>query len=268
MSTDADSRVFVVLPSKDEEPNLARLLPRIADTAEDLASLRRIEVVVVDDGSTDGSAALLDRLDRELPIDIEVVTHERNLGLGASLRDGLLAALRRADADDVVVTMDADDSHPPRLIPDLLARLDEGCDVAIASRFVPGAEIHGVPWFRRLTGRGASWLFGLLLPVAGASDYTCGYRAYRAGLLQRAFDRLGDGFIQEPGFSCMLETLSQLSALEKPQVGEAPLVLRYDRKEGPSKMRVAATIAASLRLAWRRRILREGALAEGLGPPA
>ncbi|MGH7785657.1 MAG: glycosyltransferase, partial [Candidatus Binatia bacterium] len=168
-------------------------------------------------------------------------------GLGAALRDGLGAALARAAADDVVVTMDADDTHAPDLIPAMLAQLDAGADVVIASRFVRGASVLGVPAGRRALSRAASWLLRLRRPTRGVRDYTCGYRAYRVSLLRAATAQYGDQLIAEAGFQCMLALLLRLRAM-RARFAEVPLVLHYDRKRGVSKMDVARTVRDSLRL--------------------
>jgi dolichol-phosphate mannosyltransferase len=155
--------------------------------------------------------------------------------------------------DDIVVTMDADDTHAPGLISRMTMLIEEGNDVVVASRYAPGGRVLGVPLSRRVLSRGASLLFRVVYPVRGVRDYTCGYRAYRAGLLREAFARWGDEFISAPGFSCMVDILLKLHRL-RAVVTEAPLVLRYDRKPGKSKMDVRRTMAQTLSLLARRRL--------------
>jgi dolichol-phosphate mannosyltransferase len=131
--------------------------------------------------------------------------------------------------------------------------IEEGNDVVIASRFAPGGRSIGVPWTRALLSRGASVLFRVVHPIRGVRDYTCGYRAYRAGLLRQAFARWGRDFISEPGFTCMVDILLKLHRLGAVAT-EAPLVLRYERKPGKSKMDVKRTTVDALRLLVRRRL--------------
>src|SRR5205823_11598033 len=88
----------------------------------------------------------------------------------------------------------------------------------------------------------------LVVPVRGARDYTCGFRLYRARTLRRAALAWGDRLIEEAGFTCMAELLLKLGR-GGAAVVESPLVLRYDRKEGPSKMKMARTIARYFALA-------------------
>jgi dolichol-phosphate mannosyltransferase len=180
-----------------------------------------------------------------------LLQHAKNQGLGATLRDGLKAALERSTDRDVIVTMDADATHPPGLILRMLQHVEEGFDVVIASRFQPGSRVFGVSPLRRLMTRGASLLLRALFPM-GVRDFTCGYRAYRAPIIAAAFRQYGDHFIDQAGFQCMLDVLLKLRHLDV-VMGEVPMVLRYDRKAGASKMKVWRTAWASLRLILRRR---------------
>src|SRR5262249_22141031 len=146
-----------------------------------------------------------------------------------------------------IVTMDCDNTHPPRLIPQMLARLDDGRDVVIASRFEPGAKVVGVPRSRVVYSLGAKWLFQLMFPIRGVRDYTCGYRAYRSEAIRLAAQRYGDELITETGFSCMADLLLKLRKLPL-AMGEVPLELRYDRRGTDSKMRVLRTIRQTMLL--------------------
>ena len=242
--------IVVVLPAYNEADALPPLLRRLHGvSAGHFGSA--LSVIVVDDGSSDGTGeaarAAVDGLD------VRVVSHPVNRGLNEAIRTGLLAALDQAGEDDIVITMDADDTHAPGLISRMTMLIEEVNDVVVASRYSPGGRVLGVPISRRILSRGASLLFRAVYPVRGVRDYTCGYRAYRAGLLKAAFDRWGDQFISEPGFSCMVDILLKLSRMDA-VVTEAPLVLRYGRKPGKSKMNVRRTMAQTLSLLARRRL--------------
>jgi dolichol-phosphate mannosyltransferase len=241
--------IVVVLPAYNEAEALPPLLRRLETvSAGHFASALR--VVVVDDGSSDGTAEAARGAAASL--DVRVVVHPQNRGLNEAIRTGLLAALEVASGDDIVVTMDADDTHAPGLISRMTMLVEEGNDVVIASRYAAGGRVRGVTRFRRVMSRGASLLFRVVYPVTGVRDYTCGYRAYRASLLKEAFTRWGDEFISAPGFSCMVDILLKLDRLDA-VITEAPMVLRYDRKPGKSKMNVRRTVGQTLSLLFRRR---------------
>lgn len=242
-------RVHVVLPTYNEAPRLARLLDRI-DRAMKESGLG-YEVILVDDGSRDDTPAIAQKWAERIPMRVE--RHEVNQGLGATIRDGLFAAAERAADDDVVVTMDADDTHTPGLIRRMVRMIAEGHDVVIASRYQPGARTVGVPFLRRLLSYGASLLFRLLLPIRGVRDFTCGYRAYRAEVVKRAIAEHGAAFVEQDGFQCMVDILMKLR--RSPLIfGEVPLILRYDVKESASKMNVPRTIRETLVLLLRERL--------------
>jgi dolichol-phosphate mannosyltransferase len=207
-------------------------------------------IVVVNDGSKDSTGQIAAEYARDLPLIIE--THSVNLGLGATLRDGLLKAIALAHPDDIVVTMDADNSHNPELIPRMGRLIREGNDVVIASRYQPGSKTRGVPGYRRLLSIVGSLLFRLFLPVQGVRDYTCGFRAYRAGALRAGLEHHGKAMFDQQGFQCIVDLLLKLRTLGL-IFTEVPMVLRYDLKEGASKMKVGRTIRASLLLLFKRR---------------
>jgi dolichol-phosphate mannosyltransferase len=237
------AQLIVALPAYNEEGSIELLLDSLCTVLGKLPVLSRI--IVVDDGSTDATAARVLAF-RGCPVSL--VEHDRNRGLHEAVRTGMLEGLRAARPDGVIVTMDADNTHHPDLIPRMLEEISRGADLVIASRFAPGGRMMGASFMRRVYSYGARAILSLRFPAPGVRDYTCGYRAYRAAILQRAFDRWGDEFIRFPGFSCMLDILVRLRSLGA-RIAEVPLVLRYDRKVGPSKMRVFRTIANTLRVA-------------------
>lgn len=242
-------KIWVVLPAYNEAARIGVLLDRI-DEAMVEESLC-YEVIVVDDGSTDATAAIVRERGEAAPITL--IQHERNEGLGATTRDGVFAAAERAAARDVIVTMDADDTHTPGLILRMVRMIREGHDVVIASRYQPGARVVGVPFARRCLSWGGSWMVRLLFPTPNVRDFTCGFRTYRAGLLQEAIRRFGPDLVGQSGFQCMVDILLHLRRMDA-IFGEVPIILRYDLKEGASKMNVGETIVQTLALLLRRRL--------------
>jgi dolichol-phosphate mannosyltransferase len=243
------AKVLMALPAYNEEQSLPELLQRIGDSFAD--SGLAYEVVIVDDGSSDRTAEIASRMSFQMPI--HLVQHKQNCGLGITIRDAMREAVGRASERDIIVTMDADNTHPPGLIPRMVGLIHEGCDVVIASRFQPGARVVGVPIERHFLSVAARLLFTLLFPTRGVRDYTSGFRAYRASVLEDAFTKYGDQFVGETGFSCMADMLLNLRR-QGAMFGEAPLRLRYDQKGGESKMRVFKTIGLTLKLLIRHRL--------------
>ncbi|NDJ53271.1 MAG: glycosyltransferase family 2 protein [Chloroflexi bacterium] len=242
--------ITLILPAYNEEAALPAQLQDIVRQHDNLPNLR---VIVVDDGSADRTAEIVQSVSRVHPW-IHVIQHEQNKGLSQAIQTGFRAALDYSNADDAIIIMDADNTQPVDLIPRMVAEVEGGADVVIASRFQPGAEVHGVPFMRRRYSEGMSLLFRTAFPIENVRDYSCGFRAYRAGVLQRAYDHYGAEFITEQGFACMVEVLFQLDALgDDVTFAEVPMVLRYDQKPTPTKMRVVKTIRDTLRVALRFR---------------
>jgi dolichol-phosphate mannosyltransferase len=244
--------IWMALPAYNEERSLPSLLERFVALVPELE--RRgagLKVLVVDDGSTDGTIAAAERFRGRL--DLEVIPHGVNRNLGAGLRTGITGALQRCAPEDLVATMDADNTHDPGLLPRMWETLErERADIVIASRYCPGGREVGLTPLRRVLSRGASFLLSMVANVRGARDYTCGYRLYRASLLRRALAAWGERLIEEVGFVCMAELLVKLGR-GGAKVAEAPLVLRYDLKEGASKMKVMKTISRYFVMARRVR---------------
>ncbi len=244
----APRTVRIVLPAYNEAENLPGLLRALQETMEDNRLV--YEVIVVDDGSKDETVAVAEAAARDVPL--VLVRHPQNLGLGATIRDGLQAAVERANPRDVVITMDADDTHAPGLVVRMVRMIGEGYDVVIASRYRPESRTYGVPVLRRIMSRGASVLMRVLFPIRGVRDFTCGYRAYRADVLRRAVDHYRGEFVNQDGFQCMVDILLKLRPMHL-IFGEVPLLLRYDRKGGQSKMEVGRTARNTLLLLAKRR---------------
>ena len=255
----SETKLLMVLPAYNEAADLPALFVGLERAFGALAGEGfRHEYVLVDDGSTDATPRILADHQKRLPM--TVLTHDPNQGLGATIRDGLRRAAEMARDGDIIFSMDADNTHPPELIAAMTRAVLAGSDVVIASRYQPGAAVVGLSRFREIMSIGARFLFRLMFPIPGVRDYTCGYRAYRAGVIRRAFRVYGEKFIEHDGFQCMADILLRLSRL-RVTMSEVPMVLRYDRKGGASKMRVGPTVVNTFKLMIRRRLERAPAAA-------
>lgn len=247
---------YFILPAYNEEKSLPHLLKR-------MESLRNrppkgMTVFVVDDGSTDHTASIVKK---GVPgLDIKLVSHEKNLGLGQAVQTGIKEVLNVASDNDMIVIMDADDTHDVTLLQAMTEKMENGADIIIASRFVRGGDDRSAPLFRRFLSRGAAQVFKRFLPLNGKAytdggirDFTSGYRAYNVSLLKKASRHWGERLIEEQGFACMVELLLKLRYWS-PVTEEVPMHLRYDRKLGSSKLKLVRTIFQYLKLALRDRL--------------
>src|SRR5262245_45189433 len=225
------------LAAYNEETPLPRVLRRIERLG---ASLHvPITVVVYNDGSIDSTSIIARQWQKHLSL--VLLGCAQNKGLGAGLRALVQHVVETAHDEDILVMMDCDDTHNPSQIRAMLSSIEDGADVVIASRFIRGAIVRGVPRLRRITAFGAAVLCQLIHPVQGVQDYTCGYRAYRISALKPASDRYGAKLVEESEFSCIPELLLKLNVLGF-KFTEVPLQLRYDLKPSPSKMGVNKNI--------------------------
>jgi dolichol-phosphate mannosyltransferase len=211
---------LLVLPTLNEAANLPRLVARIREL--DVP----VDILVVDDESTDGTAQLADELAAR-DAGILVLHRLGRRGYGAALVEGLAAALAR----DVpaVLTMDCDFSHDPADLPRLLEGL-AGADVVVGSRYTAGGRVAAWPWHRRALSAAANAFVRLLFHLP-ARDCTSGFRAYRREVLVGVpWDRL-----HSTGYSFLVELLHWTTRVPGRRVREVPICF-VDRKDGKSKM--------------------------------
>ncbi len=244
--------IWVIFPAWNEEKVIRPTLLALWQAYRGLGE--KYTAVLVDDGSTDRTAAEAQAAvaDSGGEMPLQVLSHAVNQGLGAGLRTGIYWVLDHAADDDVLVTLDADNTHPPALIPELVKRVRDGADLSIASRYRAGAEVHGVPGHRRALSDVASVLFSTIYPIPGVRDYTCCFRAYRIPLLRRARVVYGDRLCTARGFEAVMDLLLRLGPLDM-KVSEMGFVLDYGDRVGQSKMKVVKTIRSTLSLLLRRR---------------
>ncbi len=241
-------KIWIVLPAYNEEKALPPLIDALV---EDLTEEKReFEILIVNDGSQDKTREVAEAYGGKAPV--KVVNNGTNRGLAETLRIGLLNAIKLAAKDDIIITMDADNTHPAGLAIRMVRLIREGNDVVIASRYRRGSYVRGLPPYRRFLSYTGSWLCRILFPIRGVRDYTCGYRAYRVSALSQLMSRYGEDFISEKGFASMVDLLLRLRE-QQLIFTEVPLILRYDLKPGRSKMNVPQTIKETLALLLRRR---------------
>ncbi|GAA2564404.1 polyprenol monophosphomannose synthase [Mycolicibacterium diernhoferi] len=169
-------RTLVIIPTYNERENLPLIVGRVH------AALPDVHILVVDDGSPDGTGQLADELSLADPDRIHVMHRVSKDGLGAAYLAGFDWGLSREYT--VLVEMDADGSHAPEELPRLLAAVDGGADLAIGSRYVPGGTVRNWPWRRLALSRTANTYSRVLLGV-DINDITAGYRAYRREVLEK-----------------------------------------------------------------------------------
>lgn len=240
--------LFVVLPAYNEQASLGYLL-------QDLHAVLKEEshqILVVNDASTDQTSILAEEYASQLG-DIKVLNHEENKGLGGALMTGFSYVLNDPSVNpeqDVIITLDADNTHPADRIPLLLQKMKEGVDLAIASRYISGGQQLGLSPFRKILSWGAGQVMTFFFPIPGVKDYSCGYRAYRLSALKRAYHNYGEQLMESRNFAAMVELLIKVVPFCR-AIDEVPLILHYERKQGKSKMKIGSTIKGYFTLIYR-----------------
>jgi dolichol-phosphate mannosyltransferase len=231
-------KVLIALPAYNEEIGIANVLKRIDDFRQ--VSRYDIKVLVVDDGSTDKTAEIVKDFVREQDY-AQMVKHQVNKGLGEAVKTILRYATDNLQAEDILVTMDADNTHSPFLIESMIGSLiSHDLDLVVASRFTKGGCELGLRALRKFYSRGAMCFFKLFFPIKNLNDYSSGFRAYRVGIIKKAQDRWRE-LVTTNGFDCMAEIVAKFSRMGI-RAGEVPLILNYELKDGESKMPVAKTV--------------------------
>ncbi len=221
-------RAVVLLPTYNEKENVARIVPAILEAAP-------VDVCVVDDNSPDGTGAIADELASREPR-VSVLHRPGKQGLGRAYLDGFRWALGRGY--ERILEMDADFSHPPRYLPDLL-RASETHDLVLGSRWVAGGGTERWPLSRKIISRGGSLYARLLLGV-GIRDLTGGFKCVRREVLE-AIDL---GAVRTSGYAFQIEMTYR--AIRKGfRVTEVPIVF-VERLEGASKMSRRIVVEAVL----------------------
>lgn len=218
---------LVVLPTYNEAETIEEVLRRTR------AAVEHASILVVDDGSPDGTAELAEKVAEELG-SITVLQRGARQGLGDAYRAGFAWGLARGA--DALVEMDSDLSHDPASLPRLLAALDRS-DLVVGSRYIPGGSIPQWGLHRRLLSRGGNAYSSLMLGVP-VRDMTSGFRVYRAGLLRR----MDLDSVRADGYGFQIE-MTYRAAEAGARITEVPIRF-VDREAGQSKMSSAIVMEA------------------------
>lgn len=214
-------RTLAIIPTYNERENLPLIVERVRGAQPD------VHILVVDDGSPDGTGELADQLAQKDPLRIHVMHRTGKDGLGAAYLAGFAWGLGREYS--VLVEMDADGSHAPEQLYRLLDAVDNGADLAIGSRYVSGGTVRNWPWRRLLLSKTANTYSRVLLGV-GVHDITAGYRAYRREVLEK----IDLAAVDSKGY-CFQIDLTWRTINEGFVVVEVPITF-VEREFGVSKM--------------------------------
>ena len=243
----SQANVFVI-PAYNEEANLPRLFVDLEARPALFPPGSRI--IIVDDGSKDRTAPLVENYAGDLPL--ELLKLGENQGPGAAFRAGFAAALEHCDDDAFVVTLEADTTSDLDALPKMLERAAAGAELVLASW-----TMQNVSRRRRFLSAAAGFVVRHALGV-DAKTVSSFFRVYRARTLRTAMKRYGDGFVRERGFACKAEILANIARLGA-KIEEVQVDLDWSKREGDSKMPVVRTMVAYWRMLARQSFVKQPA---------
>jgi dolichol-phosphate mannosyltransferase len=234
------SEVGVILPTYGEAENIGKLI-------EDIENLKLdASILVIDDSSPDGTADVVREKQRENP-NITLHVRPKKTGLGTAITDGFKIFLSAQEPPKYVFTMDADYSHNPQDIPQLLATMKEcDCGIVIGSRYVKGGKIAGWPFTRKIISKTANLIARASLGLK-LKDCTSGFRCYSTRFLKETI-----GYLHSHTYEIQIETVRQ-AALRNFNVKETP-ILFVNRKRGKSKLswiEIKSYLSYTMKAVWR-----------------
>ncbi|MGZ4688501.1 MAG: polyprenol monophosphomannose synthase [Acidimicrobiia bacterium] len=228
------TRVLVCTPTYIEATNISELLHRVRDALPDA------DILVLDDNSPDGTADVAEKVGAEIGY-VEVLRRPSKRGLGDAYRAGFAVGIARGY--DVIVQIDADLSHDPAVLPQLIAALEGGADLAIGSRYVPGGSTPYWPWRRKALSRYGNLYAGFMLRTS-VHDNSAGYRAFKTTTLKAVEYQT----TRAKGYGFQLELTYRVSHWGG-RIDEVPITFT-DRVRGNSKMSASVMMEEMLLMSW------------------
>lgn len=235
----------IVAPAYNEEKDLPIWLRSLVSLP-----LRRWlqSVVIVDDGSRDRTGEVARSFQKKLPINI--IGYTPNAGPGFAFRKGLTEVLRVAHDNDVIVTMECDNTSDLSILSEMVKEIQKGAGVCVASYFAKGGGFTDTPWWRMFVSTVGNFLVRRLCRIRGVHTFSSFYRVYQPAALRRLQERTNGRFFEERGFACMVEMLARL-AHQGERLSEVPMILVTSKRQGVSKMRQIPTILGYFRVMLR-----------------
>ena len=231
--------IKIILCAYNEAQNLKKLL---ANLNYELKILDRdFEIICCLDGTSDNSLDVIDDFNNSCKITTLPLINQR--GLGLTFKRLFLEVIKNSNDDDLVISLDADNTHNPEQIPAMINHFEkQNLDVLVASRFCNDSTMDNFPKHRQLISKSISLLLQTLFPIKKINhqklkDYTSGFRIYRALKLKELHQLKKDDFIREPEFTYTCELLINLSRINC-KIDEVAVLYDYGQKMGASKLRL------------------------------
>lgn len=233
--------LFVLIPVLNEEGNIVRLLDGLKNLSAELQSRFDVQVLLVDDGSQDHTSQLAKQTAADASLRLTVFRHETNQGPGKAFATGFCHLATALGDDDLVLTMEGDNTSRLELVKQMLVRLNEGYDFVFASPYMYGGKIVNTSAYRIFLSSVANLFIKELLGIHGILTVSSFFRLYRSTAFKRLQDVYGPGIVERRGFECMVEMTMKIMNLQL-TISEVPMILDTHARVGKSRMKIMKTI--------------------------
>ncbi|MDQ3255805.1 MAG: glycosyltransferase family 2 protein [Acidobacteriota bacterium] len=246
-SHDESSNLFIVVPVLNEAPNLKRLMASFRQLVAEFGEQHRLQFILVNDGSTDGTETVAGQLADGL--DLVILSHPTNMGPGYAFGTAFEYMAPRLRATDWVVTMEGDNTSRHELLRQMLIRTQEGYEVVLASPYMYGGGIVQTTAWRIFLSHIANTFIKEFLGIHGILTMSSFYRLHRGEVITKLQMLYGPRIIERQGFESMIEMLLKMLYLQT-KISEVPMLLDTSRRIGKSKMKILRTVVGYLGL-WK-----------------
>lgn len=246
------NRLFILIPVLNEAGNIMRLVDGLRLLSSELQNRFEMHVLLVDDGSRDNTSKLAKQSAVEAGLQLTVLRHEINRGPGKAFATGFCHLSPLLRDNDLVMTMEGDNTSRLDLVKQMLVRLTEGFDVVFASPYAYGGKIVNTSAYRIFLSSIANLFIKELLGMHGLLTVSSFFRLYRAPALKKLQGVYGPEIVERRGFECMVEMTMKMMNLQI-TISEVPMVLDTHARVGKSRMKILKTIRGYLSLWFLKR---------------
>ena len=237
--------LFVLIPVYNEAGNIPKLIGSLKSLSDELSKKFKVCIFLVDDGSQDQTAILARQITGNL--DLDILQHPKNLGPGRAFGTGFKHLSGLITEDDLVLTMEGDNTSRIELVWQMIHRLEEGFDVILASPYLYGGQIENTSAYRIFLSNMANLFIKELMGIHGLLTVSSFFRLYKATSLNLLQSHYGNQIVERDGFECMVEMIMKMAFL-KIRISEIAMVLDTKARVGKSKMKIIKTIRGYLAL--------------------
>ncbi len=244
--------IYFLIPVLNEEENIESLISSLDSTSKYIKEDYRI--LFVNDGSDDQTPQIIREKMESFPVDM--IENSVNEGPGASFEKGFVHFVEIANGEDIVVTIEGDNTGDLGILPKLLSEVRSGKDFALASCYAKGGKLKNLSFDRKFFSKAANFLCMALFRIPGVRTYSSFYRAFSHEAISKIYSKFERPVITERGFVCMVEFLLKLH-MAGLTFAEVPATLFFDKRKGSSKLKVKNTIQSYLRLFFKFLVFRK-----------